>query len=271
VLEAVAKELEEVMKAMEEVELVAAAKAREVREAAERDVEGRVTALLRDHGLTVAGHVTQFMNLHSLLHPARPSDHANLTFAPLALPLRLQDEVLATDILRVGRMYDDLLAGGDAAHAVLSVLAAGQTGDDEEGMLILVWWLLGLIADDHVHHLLALLASPDEKAEDHLEVGSNAAEPAMSFRDDISSIAPTDGDADTEADFDPQRTPVMSSRALADPPMGFARGAALNFLQEDELALPEPEAEVAINVSVVQEYEVVEPPSAAMVSYETKG
>jgi 23S rRNA pseudoU1915 N3-methylase RlmH len=131
-LEAVSKELDEVMKAMEEVELVAAAKAREEREAAARDADASAADRLKDHGVQVAAHVMGFMGLHSLLHPSRPSDHTNLTFAPLTLPLRLQEEVLATDILRVARMHDELAAGGDSAHAVLQVLAEGSTGADEE-------------------------------------------------------------------------------------------------------------------------------------------
>jgi hypothetical protein len=44
----------------------------------------------------------------------------------------LADEVQATDILRVGRMYEDLLAGGEKAGAVLGGLTTGAQGEDEE-------------------------------------------------------------------------------------------------------------------------------------------
>jgi hypothetical protein len=73
-----------------------------------------------------------FLRLHTLLHPARPSDHEHLTFGHLVLPSALQDEVQATDVLRVGRMYEDLIGGGETAKAVLAELVRGSTGEDEE-------------------------------------------------------------------------------------------------------------------------------------------
>lgn len=121
------------MKHMEEAELVAAAKNREVRESLEREFDERLSTRVREHHTATASKIGHFLSLHSLLHPARSNDHANLTFAPLTLPMRLQDEVLATDILRVGRMYDDLLAGGDAAYTVLDALASGAKDVDDEG------------------------------------------------------------------------------------------------------------------------------------------
>lgn len=127
------RELEELSKAVEETELVSAARAREVRESADRDIEERVQARLAEHHASIADGIGGFLGLHALLRPAPSDDHFNLTFAPLALPRRLEDEVLATDILRVARMYDDLLAGGDGARVVLSMLAVGSTGDDEGG------------------------------------------------------------------------------------------------------------------------------------------
>lgn len=42
------------------------------------------------------------------------------------------DEVQATDVLRVGRMYEDLLAGGEKAGEVLDILIKGSNGEDEE-------------------------------------------------------------------------------------------------------------------------------------------
>jgi hypothetical protein len=128
--------------------------------------------------------------------------------------------------------------------------------------------------DDRVHHLLALLSSPD--VDTATEVGSTAAEPAFSMRGDVSA-APTeyggDGDASSETgayangngvadeydnDYDdPQRTPVMSVAGL--------RGASLNFLQEDELALPAPQVDVNFR-AVHAQHEVIEPASAVNVS-----
>ena len=74
-----------------------------------------------------------FIRLHALLHPASPTDHHHLTFGHLTLPVLLQDEVQATDVLRVGRMWQDLKDGGKAAQAVLYGLVAGPQLGDEEG------------------------------------------------------------------------------------------------------------------------------------------
>jgi hypothetical protein len=40
--------------------------------------------------------------------------------------------VQATDVLRVGRMYEDLIGGGEPAKAVLAELVRGSTGEDED-------------------------------------------------------------------------------------------------------------------------------------------
>lgn len=45
----------------------------------------------------------------------------------------MQEEVQATDVLRVGRWYDDLLAGGERGKAIVKCLATGPSGADEEG------------------------------------------------------------------------------------------------------------------------------------------
>lgn len=239
---------------MEDAELVAAAKTREVREEAERDLEDRVAASVRDHTLSIASQVAVFLKLHSLLHPARPNDHTNLTFAPLTLPYALQDQVLATDILRVGRMYDDLLAGGEAGHDVLSGLVAPRTGlDDDEGASVRVGRPANHVPDDRVRSLLVLLGEPAEP-NDPTEVGSTAVEAAESTRDFASEILSDD------VEFDPHRTPQVHTRtfdfdepAVVAPHLAnFSRGAALNFLQEDEL-------EVVVEQAVHVEYEVVEP------------
>ncbi|GMK58127.1 hypothetical protein CspeluHIS016_0501590 [Cutaneotrichosporon spelunceum] len=217
-LEAAAKELEDLSRAVEDAELVAAGKIREEREAAERAMDARVAAAAAEFQLAVAGRLASFLCLHTLLRPARPNDHENLTFAPLTLPLRLQDEVLATDILRVARMYDDLTTGGEAGRAVLISLSSGPDEEDEEG--------------ERVHHLLNLLSQEDEEEESvALDEQSNVPEAPQ-------SVADTLGESEG-SEFDPQRTPVVATTSLRqfdEPPM---RGVALNFLQEDELA-PEP-------------------------------
>ncbi len=160
-----------------------------------------------------AARLAAFLSLHALLRPARPDDHDNLTFAPLALPLRLQDEVRATDILRIARMYDDLSGGGEAGHAVLVALAA--PGDDEE---------------ERVHRLLALLGEdePDATPEGSaLDAQSTVPEPPQ-------SVADLDLETTPEGSvFDPQRTPVVATVGLA---FDAPRGVTLNFLQADELA-----------------------------------
>ena len=82
---------------------------------------------------SLAGSLSLFLRLRSLLHPARPSDHEHLTFSPLTLPKLLQDEVQATDILRVGRMWDELMNGEESAKRVLEGLANGPEQGDAEG------------------------------------------------------------------------------------------------------------------------------------------
>lgn len=131
VLEGAIRELEDLMRQVEEAELVAAARERELREAAEREFEARVAARVAEAQLALAGRLGGFLSLHSLLRPATAEQE--LTFAPLDLPPRMADAVLATDILRVARMYNDIIEGGDAAHAVLGGLASGPDEEDEEG------------------------------------------------------------------------------------------------------------------------------------------
>lgn len=85
----------------------------------------------------------------------------------------------------------------------------------------------------------------------------------MSMRDDVSTVDPSSVSSSSD-DFDPERTPVMSAREP------LPRGAALNFLQEDELVKAEDLAyelppQITVNV-VVPEVEVVEPLSAGTLS-----
>ncbi|BEJ13141.1 hypothetical protein CspHIS471_0303150 [Cutaneotrichosporon sp. HIS471] len=231
-LEAAVKELEDLSRAVEDAELVAAAKIREEREAADRAFDARVAAATASFQLAVAERLASFLCLHTLLRPARPDDHENLTFAPLALPLRLQDEVRATDILRVARMYDDLTTGGDAGHGVLVSLSVGPDEDDDE--------------DERVHRLLHLLSQEEEEEESvPLDEQSNVPEAPQ-------SVADTLGTSD-DSEFDPQRTPVVTTASLRQLDEPVTRGVALNFLQEDELA-PEPhdfEVEVETPISNV--------------------
>ncbi|CAK9783708.1 hypothetical protein CC85DRAFT_302340 [Cutaneotrichosporon oleaginosum] len=232
-LEAAAKELEELSRAVEDAELVAAAKIREEREAAERAFDARVAAAIADFQLTTATRLASFLSLHSLLRPARPDDHENLTFAPLALPLRLQDEVRATDILRVARMYDDLTSGGTAGHAVLVSLSSDIQEDDEDEEAV------------RVHRLLALLSQEESEVgtEDSvaLDGQSTVPEPPQSVADALETTP-------EGSEFDPQRTPVVATvglRPFDDAPL--LRGVALNFLQADELA-PSTDSDFAIEV-----------------------
>ncbi|BEI82306.1 hypothetical protein CcaverHIS002_0301740 [Cutaneotrichosporon cavernicola] len=231
-LEAAVKELEDLSRAVEDAELVAAAKIREEREAADRAFDARVAAATASFQLAVAERLASFLCLHTLLRPARPDDHENLTFAPLALPLRLQDEVRATDILRVARMYDDLTTGGDAGHGVLVSLSVGPNENDEE--------------DERVHHLLHLLSQEEEEEESvPLDEQSNVPEAPQSVADTLGTSE--------DSEFDPQRTPVVNTASLGQLDEPVTRGVALNFLQEDELA-PEPhdfEVEVETPISNV--------------------
>lgn len=113
-----------------------------------------------------------------------------------------------------------------------------------------------------------LLASSDPEPEKDVETESTFVEAAESHRDDASSEFTAEGTGSVVNGFDPQRTPVMPLREFSDAAPAFGsgsgsitRGAPLNFLQEDELA-PKDEAEI-----VTQEYEVIEPMSAVMVSF----
>lgn len=158
-----------------------------------------------------------------MLHPARASDHEHLTFAPLDLPDNLSDEVQATDVIRVGRLYEDLLTGGEAAQGVLDVLVSGPNGEDEE--------------NDHVHYLLDLLSQPAPAPSQVVESATDTpAEPATDADFTAAALAES-VEAATEA------TPeaVVSQE---DVPMSSANGHAtahqpakttINFLQEDEL------------------------------------
>ncbi|KAI9632245.1 uncharacterized protein MKK02DRAFT_30112 [Dioszegia hungarica] len=237
VLEAQSRELEDLIKSggpVEVAELGEAAKMRGLKEDAEKEskvaAEGSSAASLT----SLAEPLSRFLKLHALLHPARSADHEHLTFSPLSLPSQLQDEVQATDILRVGKMYEELLGGGEAAAGVLRGLVKGSTGDDEE--------------NDHIHKLLELVSqsSVDEAVEpaadadaeveaapqttngqDRTPVGASMAQ------DESKSIAKGNGSGHEEEDS----APVHPSKQS---------GGGLVFLQDDELDSGRTERETEV-------------------------
>ncbi|WVW79868.1 hypothetical protein I302_101838 [Kwoniella bestiolae CBS 10118] len=219
-MESIYKELEDLLKQVEPVELEQAGKIREMKEQARKEAEGSVAGKMTDLQTSLSSPLALFLRLHRLLHPARPSDHEHLTFARLDLPSNLQDEVQATDVLRVGRMYDDLLAGGERGSEVIAGLVRGSTGDDEE--------------NDHIHHLLSLLATPDSQPADNgavEEVDLEESQPAPEVEEPVSKAPSVNGLVNGvagEEDDTPAPTSVNGSTT--------AGQGALNFLQEDELA-----------------------------------
>ncbi|WVR04121.1 hypothetical protein IAU60_001120 [Kwoniella sp. DSM 27419] len=216
-LEGVYKELEDLTKQVEYVELEQAGKVREIREQAREATKAAAAAQVGEFQSALGHPLSLFLRLHALLHPARSDDHEHLTFTRLDLPANLMEEVQATDVLRVGRMHEDLLAGGDAASGVIAGLVAGATGEDEE--------------NDHVHALLKLLAESDVTSEE--------------------VVAPQTDEAAPDADQAEIVEPASLAASVSEPPEGQDEyensvapsgsaagtiGGALNFLQEDELA-----------------------------------
>ena len=76
--------------------------------------------------------LSRFLRLHAVLHPARTSDHEHLVLGKLTLSSALRDALQPSDVLRVGRLYEDLMAGEGAAKGLLNGLVKGVTGEDEE-------------------------------------------------------------------------------------------------------------------------------------------
>lgn len=179
--------------------------------------------------------LSAFLRLYNLLHPARSADHEHITFSRLELPAQLQDQVQATDILRVGRMYEDLLAGGSKGAEVLKNLTTGASGDDEESE----WKGIRRFArcssaaypkDDHIHHLLKLLDQ------------SSVNEPAAAVPEedaDVQTHTAPESEAGQVAEEPSEVVPPLSRRdseALDAVNSATKRGGgALNFLQDDEL------------------------------------
>nr|XP_018264294.1 uncharacterized protein I303_02459 [Kwoniella dejecticola CBS 10117]OBR86452.1 hypothetical protein I303_02459 [Kwoniella dejecticola CBS 10117] len=214
-MEGVYKELEDLIKQIEPVELEQAGKLREVKEQAKQEAESTIAGKVSDFQSALSTPLSLFLRLRQLLHPARSSDHDHLTFARLDLPANLQDEVQATDVLRIGRMYEDLLTGGEAGKVVIAGLVSGPTGDDEE--------------NDHIHHLMTLLSASDSaQDEDATPEEGELEETPIPEVEEAQSKAPSESglpNGDTQIE-EPIQTNVNG---------GAAQGA-LNFLQDDELA-----------------------------------
>ncbi|WVQ94562.1 hypothetical protein IAU59_001642 [Kwoniella sp. CBS 9459] len=215
-LEGVYKELEDLTKQVEYVELEQAGKVREIKEQAKQEAEGVAASRVAESQFALSTPLGLFIRLHALLHPARSYDHEHLTFARLDLPPALQDEVQATDVLRVGRMHEDLVAGGERGAGVLAGLVRGPTEEDED--------------IDHVHHLLKLLGTAESYPADASapEVEGSQGESAPEVEEPISTTASEHG---LPNGYTAQDSPAAAPIAAT----GASTGA-LNFLQEDELA-----------------------------------
>ncbi|ODN77023.1 hypothetical protein L202_05569 [Cryptococcus amylolentus CBS 6039] len=161
-LEGIYRELEDISKQVEYVELEQAGKVRELKEQSKKDAEAHGLTKIEEFQTSLSTPLSLFIRLHSLLHPARPSDHEHLIFGRLRLPSNMKEVVQATDVLRVGRWYDDLRAGGDRGKVVIGILVKGPQGTDEE--------------DDRVHHLLKLLEESDSLPEEAEEEEGQAKE-----------------------------------------------------------------------------------------------
>ncbi|WVF67061.1 hypothetical protein IAT40_001805 [Kwoniella sp. CBS 6097] len=211
--EGVYREFEDLSKQVEYVELEQAGKVREIKEQAKQEAEGVAASRVAESQFALSTPLGLFLRLHALLHPARSSDYEHLTFARLDLPPSLQDDVQATDVLRVGRMHEDLVAGGQRGADVLAGLVKGPTDDDEE--------------NDHVHHLLKLLSAADSYPADASapEEEATPEEAAPEVEEPVSTAVSDYG--------------LPNGYASQDSPAPIAPAAAstgaLNFLQEDEL------------------------------------
>ncbi len=162
----------------------------------------------------------------------------------------MRDEVQATDVLRVGRMYEDLFAGGEAAKAVLIGLAKGPLGDDEESQSPLLPSAddpkLNDV-DDHVHHLIHLLdqSEPETEPQPEAEPAGEAdvrldVQPEDHFEATAEVFETRQHDAEP---LDQATPPVSRTQSDTSMPNGHVEekpvsSGMLNFLQEDELAEP---------------------------------
>ncbi|ORX36472.1 hypothetical protein BD324DRAFT_628984 [Kockovaella imperatae] len=246
-LEAVYKELEDLIKEkgpVDEQELIQAAKLREAQEAANASASSGASAIFESYKASLAKNLPPFIRLHSLLHPARPSDHEHLTFGHLTLPHNLQDEVQATDILRVGRMWADLQRDEDSARRVLDLLAGGPDGEDSE--------------NDHVHHLLGLL-SESQTGQDQLDSSQHSAQietgnPAAEAYESETRTAPPSITANSA--YPPNGYGEMPEETAEAEPVKD-NGGAINFLQADELGAGEDGGGDAVDAGTEHSFEVV--------------
>ena len=135
-------------------------------------------------------------------------------------------------MLRVGRLYEDLTTGGEAATAVLDSLVHGLTGEDEE--------------NDHIHHLLDLLAQPDQPV---VESASLSPTQTAEAHEDFTAAALAGSaeeaiEAVPEAVVPEEQREVLSESVAHDHPISHQPPTlgAINFLQDDELeARTEPD------------------------------
>ncbi|WVO14746.1 hypothetical protein L204_102384 [Cryptococcus depauperatus] len=213
-LKSVFKELEELSKQIEYVELEQAGKVRELKEQTKKDTEAHVVSRVKEFQSDLASPLSLFLRLHQLLHPAQSSDHDHLTVGRLELPRNMQDVVQATDVLRVGRWHEDLLAGGEKGRTIIALLVTGPGGIDEE--------------DDHVHHLLKLLEEsyslPDEQ---ELAVTIEA--------EKIEAIQAPETAEEPQEVLGEQST---DHKEASLPHQKCNTGLVFNFLQADELNAP---------------------------------
>ncbi|KIR27050.1 hypothetical protein I307_04879 [Cryptococcus deuterogattii 99/473] len=225
-LEGTVKELEELSKQIEYVELEQFGKARELKDQAKKDAEAYGLAQVEQFQSTLSTPLSLFLRLYNLLHPARASDHDNLTFGHLELPRNMQEEVQATDVLRVGRWYEDLLAGGERGKAIVKCLATGPSGADEE--------------DDRVHHLLKLLVESDSlPAEEEAPASEEPEQPVEEApaADEVVEELPQEAAPEETTAVEAEPELQSQSQVKQQKP----KDMVFNFLQEDELAASQPQ------------------------------
>ena len=135
----------------------------------------------------------------------------------------MREEVHATDVLRVGRMMEDLVQGGDQAVIVLDSLAAGPKGEDEE--------------NDRVHHLIALLQQPEPVVESASYTPA-AAESVDGQAEQSYTDAALAESVEAAVEAVPENAVVSTGpteeNTKANGAVGYTPGF-INFLQADEL------------------------------------
>ena len=107
----------------------------------------------------------------------------------------------------MGRIYEDITLGGQAAISALEGLVNGPKGEDEE--------------NDHVHHLLQLLSQPEEANEGAIEEATE---------DYTAAALVTSTEKAVEAV--PEAVVPEEENELVN---GASQQPTINFLQADEL------------------------------------